>query len=53
MQYLVSVIHNKTDLASPDEEAAIDVFNDRLRRAAMSPAAFADRTVETVTKEDF
>src|SRR5215471_17102575 len=31
MQYLVSVIHNKTDLATTDEEAAIDVFNDRLQ----------------------
>jgi hypothetical protein len=31
MQYLVSVIHDKTDLATPDEQAAIDVFNDRLQ----------------------
>jgi hypothetical protein len=32
MQYLVSVIVDGTaDLASPEEEAAIDVFNDRLR----------------------
>ena len=31
MQYLVSVITDSTDLASPDEEAAIDVFNDRLQ----------------------
>jgi hypothetical protein len=31
MQYLVSVIANSTDLATPDEDAAIDVFNDRLR----------------------
>jgi hypothetical protein len=30
MQYLVSVIHNAPDLATPDEMAAIDVFNDRL-----------------------
>ncbi|MEU0431875.1 YciI family protein [Streptomyces sp. NPDC006290] len=30
MQYLVSVIHDKADLATPDEMAAIDVFNDRL-----------------------
>ena len=30
MQYLVSVITDTADLASPDEEAAIDVFNDRL-----------------------
>ena len=30
MQYLVSVIHDSSDLANPDEMAAIDVFNDRL-----------------------
>ena len=30
MQYLISVIHNAPDLATPDEMAAIDVFNDRL-----------------------
>jgi hypothetical protein len=31
MQYLISVITDSTDLATPDEEAAIDVFNDRLQ----------------------
>jgi hypothetical protein len=31
MQYLVSVITDTTDLATPDEQAAIDVFNDRLQ----------------------
>src|SRR5258708_4833515 len=31
MQYLVSVIHDKAGLATPDAEAAIDVFNDRLQ----------------------
>jgi hypothetical protein len=32
MQYLVSVIPNGTaELASPEEDAAIDVFNDRLQ----------------------
>jgi hypothetical protein len=31
VQYLVSVVTDSTDLASPEEEAAIDVFNDRLR----------------------
>ena len=31
MQYLISVIHDQAGLASPDEDAAIDVFNDRLR----------------------
>ena len=30
MQYLVSVIHDTTGLATPDEMAAIDVFNERL-----------------------
>jgi hypothetical protein len=30
MQYLFSVIHDAPDLATPDEMAAIDVFNDRL-----------------------
>jgi len=30
MQYLVSVIHDSPSLATPDEMAAIDVFNDRL-----------------------
>jgi hypothetical protein len=31
MQYLVSVIHDSASLATPDEAAAIDVFNDRLQ----------------------
>jgi hypothetical protein len=31
MQYLVSVIHDRASLATPDEHAAIDVFNDRLQ----------------------
>jgi hypothetical protein len=30
MQYLISVIHDQAGLATPDEHAAIDVFNDRL-----------------------
>ena len=30
MQYLVSVINDTASLATPDEMAAIDVFNDRL-----------------------
>jgi hypothetical protein len=30
MRYLVSVIHDGADLATPGEMAAIDVFNDRL-----------------------
>jgi hypothetical protein len=31
MQYLVSVIHDGSDLATSDEDAAIDVFNERLQ----------------------
>ena len=31
MQYLISVIHDQAGLATPDEDAAIDVFNERLR----------------------
>ena len=30
MQYLVSVIFDRDGLATEDEQAAIDVFNDRL-----------------------
>ena len=31
MQYLVSVITHSTELADPDEQAAIDVFNEQLQ----------------------
>jgi hypothetical protein len=31
MQYLVSVIYDSDTVASPDEAAAIDVFNERLQ----------------------
>ena len=31
MQYLLSVVNDQASLADPDEQAAIDVFNDRLR----------------------
>ena len=31
MQYLVSVIDDTAGLATPDEDAAIDVFNERLK----------------------
>jgi len=31
MQYLLSVIYDDTSLASADEQAAIDVFNDKLQ----------------------
>jgi hypothetical protein len=30
MQYLVNVIHDSAELATPDEITAIDAFNDRL-----------------------
>jgi hypothetical protein len=31
MQYLISVIHDRAGSATPEEDAAIDVFNDRLQ----------------------
>ena len=31
MQYLFSVIHDQTELGTSDEQAAIDVFNDKLQ----------------------
>ena len=31
MQYLVSVIYDKANSGTPEEQAAIDVFNDRLQ----------------------
>ncbi|WP_144120975.1 YciI family protein [Catellatospora sichuanensis] len=31
MRYLISVIYDETDVATPDEDAAIDVFNARLQ----------------------
>ena len=31
MRYLISVIHDQAGLATPDEDAAIDVFNERLQ----------------------
>ena len=31
MQYLFSVIYDASDLATPEEDAAIDVFNERLQ----------------------
>ncbi len=33
MQYLISVIHDSASFSTPDEDAAIDVFNDRLQAA--------------------
>lgn len=31
MEFLLSVVHDRPSLADPDEQAAIDVFNDRLK----------------------
>ena len=31
MQYMLSVIHDQASLATPEEHAAIDVFNERLQ----------------------
>jgi hypothetical protein len=31
MQYLISVVHDSASLSTPEEDAAIDVFNDRLQ----------------------
>ncbi|WP_037363812.1 YciI family protein [Amycolatopsis orientalis] len=31
MQYLLSVVHDQPTLATPEEDAAIDVFNERLQ----------------------
>ena len=31
MQYLFSVIHDRAELTTPEEHAAIDVFNERLQ----------------------
>jgi hypothetical protein len=31
MQYLISVLHDQAGLATAEEDAAIDVFNDRLQ----------------------
>jgi hypothetical protein len=43
MKYLVSVITDGTELATPGEMAAIDAFNDRLTRAATSWSSHLDR----------
>ena len=37
MRYLVSVIHDSASLATPDEDAAIDVFSDRLQTELDGP----------------
>src|ERR1700683_1927646 len=50
MQYLVSVIDDTAGLATPDEMAAIDAFNDRLQAGGnwVFPAGLAPPTPATV-----
>ena len=50
MQYLVSVINDSAGLATPDEQAAIDVFNDRLNAEGywVFAGGLADTTTATV-----
>ena len=50
MQYLVSVINDKPGLATPDEMAAINVFNDRLVAEGywVFAGGLADTTAATV-----
>jgi len=63
MQYLVSVIDDTAGLATPEEQAAIDVFNDRLNAegywvfagglAAPGSATVIDNRGEKVTDGPF
>ena len=50
MQYLVSVIHDKTNSGTPEEAVAIDEFNDRLRAGGhwVFAAGLADPSTSTV-----
>ena len=52
MQYLISVIADTAGLATPDEEAAIDVFNDRLQTEGLwiIDAADLDVALKLATK---
>ena len=62
MQYLVSVIFDEDVLATPEEDAAIDVFNDRLQTeghwvfagglAALSSATVIDNRGEEALVTD-
>ncbi len=52
MQYLLSVIHEHAGIATPDEDAAIDVFNDRLRAESHWVFAGGLASPETATVID-
>jgi hypothetical protein len=52
MQYLVSVIDDTAGRATPDEDAAIDVFNDRLRAEGRWVLAAGLGTPSTATVID-
>ncbi len=52
MQYLLSVIHEHAGIATPDEDAAIDVFNDRLRAQSHWVFAGGLASPETATVID-
>jgi hypothetical protein len=52
MNYLVSVIDDQTGVSSPAEDAAIDVFNDRLRAAGHWVFAAGLGAPETATVID-
>ena len=52
MQYLVSVITDSTDLATPDEMTAIDAFNDRLQADGYWVFAGGLATPGTATEVD-
>lgn len=52
MQYLVSVIGDKTNSATPDEMAAIDAFNDRLKAEGYWVFASGHNTPSTATVID-
>ncbi|GHF29138.1 hypothetical protein GCM10017786_74090 [Amycolatopsis deserti] len=52
MQYLFSVIHDQPSLATPEEDAAIDVFNDRLQAGGHWVFAAGLAAPETATVID-
>ena len=52
MQYLVSVIDDTAGMATPEEDAAIDVFNDRLRAEGHWVFAGGLGSAETATTID-
>ncbi|MBT2212146.1 YciI family protein [Actinomadura sp. NEAU-AAG7] len=52
MRYLMSVVHDRPTLATPDEQAAIDVFNDRLHTGGHWVFAGGLAAPETATVVD-